>query len=54
MILTNPINRVDIGAYYSGAAFVGYMDRLVLSNGQCCSILILARDISHEYNRFNN
>ena len=25
----NPINRVDIGAYYSGAAFVGYVDRLV-------------------------
>lgn len=25
----NPINRVDVGAYWSGAAFVGYVDRLV-------------------------
>lgn len=25
----NPINRVDIGVYYDGAAFVGYVDRLV-------------------------
>lgn len=25
----NPINRVDIGVYYSGAEFIGYMDRLV-------------------------
>ena len=25
----NPINRVDIGVYYDGAEFIGYMDRLV-------------------------
>lgn len=25
----NPINRLDIGVYYSGAEFIGYMDRLV-------------------------
>ena len=25
----NPINRLDIGVYYDGAAFVGYVDRLV-------------------------
>ena len=25
----NPINRLDIGVYYDGAEFIGYMDRLV-------------------------
>jgi len=25
----NPINRLDIGVYYSGASFVGYVDRFI-------------------------
>lgn len=25
----NPINRIDIGSYWSGAEFIGYVDRLV-------------------------
>ena len=25
----NQINRVDLGSYWSGAGFIGYMDRLV-------------------------